>query len=125
MYSIIIESGFCALHRVQLPDGSWEPPHGHDWLVRVCVSRRELDERAMVVDFHDAQNALRTVLAELHMADLNASPALGGQSPTAETIARHVFERITRETLPGVRIRRVEVTEALGCTAVFEPDHPE
>ncbi len=118
MYMIVVEARFSAVHRVGLPDGTLESPHTHDWGVRACFARDKLDESGMVVDFHEAREGLASVLAQLHQADLNKLESLSGLNPTAEVVAGHVFERLRALGLSAVR--RVEVTEAPGCTAIFE-----
>lgn len=119
MYTVIVEGAFSALHQVRLGDGTLEPPHGHDWLVRAHFARSELDEAGMVVDFSKAQSALRSVLAGLDHADLNSHKGLAGKNPTAEVVARYVFDRVS-ERGPSV-LRRIEVTEAPGCVATYGP----
>jgi len=120
MYSIIVEAGFSAIHRVRLGDGRWEPPHGHDWRVRACFSAAKLDERGMVVDFCEAQATLRATVDRLHHTDLNTIPQFAETGATAECVARYLFDRLRETGLSG--LRRVEVVEAPGCAASFEAD---
>lgn len=117
MYTVIIESTFCAIHRVRMPDGTLEPPHGHDFRVHVHLAGEELDEYDMVVDFHAAQLAMREILAPLQLADLNELPAFAGKYPTAERLARHVYDELVAAGFAGVT--QVEVTEAPGCVAIY------
>ncbi|MCH7704942.1 MAG: 6-carboxytetrahydropterin synthase, partial [Planctomycetes bacterium] len=102
---------------VRFRDGSVEPRHGHDWVVRAEFARAELDECGMVVDFLEARRVLDAISGDLHHTDLNEHPALGGANPTAEAVARYVFDRVRDAGLTD--IRRVEVTEAPGCIASF------
>jgi len=119
MYSVSVEARFSAVHQVRLGDGTLEPPHEHDWLVRACFSRSELDEVGMVVDFSKARSALQSVLARLDHADLNSHEGLAGKNPTAEVVARYIFDRMAE---PGLSVpRRIEVTEAPGCVAAYGP----
>ena len=122
MYTVTIEAGFSALHRVRLPDGVLEPPHSHDWRIRALFSRDELDESAMVIDFDKARSILESVLAGLHQTDLNSHPGLAGRNPTAEVVARYVFEQMHALGLDA--LRRIDVTEAPGCVAGFEATDP-
>jgi len=122
MFSIIVEERFNALHRVTLPNGSLEPLHGHDWLVRVHFCRPELDARGMVMDFHEAREGLQKVLSSLHLTCLNESAFLQGRTPTAEVVAEQLFRALSARGLHAVR--RVEVVEAPGCVAAYEPPAP-
>ncbi len=119
MYTTVVDAGFSAVHRVPLADGTLEPRHGHDWTVRVHVSRPELDARGMVVDFCQVRSVLEAILTGLHHTDLNEHVAFSGRPPTAEWVARFVFDRLGGEAVSGVS--RVEVLEAPGCMAVYEP----
>jgi 6-pyruvoyltetrahydropterin/6-carboxytetrahydropterin synthase len=118
MYSIVVEAGFSAVHGVLLHDGTLEPSHSHDWVVRACFTRTALDATGMVMDFDDAREGLQAVVAELQGTDLNKIEPLAGLNPTAEVLAGHIFESLKAHGL--VLLRRVEVTEAPGCVAMFE-----
>ena len=118
MYRVVVETSFSAIHRVRFADGSVEPAHGHDWKVCAHFARLELDENGFVVDFELALKVLKTVAGELHHQDLNAHAALNGKNPSAENIARYFYEQIREKGLET--IRAVHITEAPGCTAVYE-----
>ncbi len=118
MYTVIVQSSFSAVHRLQLSDGTWEPVHGHDWGVRVHFCCSELDGSGMVVDFHEAERHLKSVLAPLQYADLNLSQAFRDRNPTTEVVARYVFDELQSRSIGTVS--RVEITEAPGCVAVYE-----
>ena len=122
MYSIAVEATFSASHQVRLSDGTREPRHAHDWAVRAWFSCPTLDGCDMVVDFHEAQMAVEAVVSEFHHKNLNEIGAIADLNPTAEVLARHVYERIRAAGLPA--IRRVEVTEAPGCVAAYESPGP-
>ena len=118
MYSIAVEATFSASHQVRLPDGTRESLHAHDWVVRAWFSCPTLDGCDMVVDFHEAQVALRAVVSDFQHKNLNEIGAIAALNPTAEVLARHIYDRIRVAGLSG--ILRVEVTEAPGCVAAYE-----
>ena len=120
MYTVTVEERFLATHRVVLPDGTWEPSHEHDWLVRAWFTAEELNEYGQVIDFEVAKAALGSVLTELNGTNLNENEAIEGVCPSAELVARYVFQRLRGRGL--ARLRRIEVTEAPGCVASFEVD---
>jgi 6-pyruvoyl-tetrahydropterin synthase len=120
MYTVTVEGQFLATHRVLLPDGTWEPAHEHTWQVRASFGAEELDAYGQVIDFGEAKAALGSVLAELNRTNLNENDGIGGVCPSAELVARFVFQQLRGRGL--VRLRRVEVTEAPGCVATFEVD---
>ncbi len=120
MYTVSVAVKFLAAHGVKLPDGSVEEPHVHDWTVRVYYSSSELNELGMVVDFHDAERDLSTITTALHNQNLNTMEAFATQYPTAEAIARYIHDKLP--TCGRASVSRVEVTEAPGCIASFEPE---
>jgi len=120
VYTISVEGGFRATHHVRLLGGATESPHPHDWKVRVFLSRGELDQIGMVADFETVQRALIEAILPFQHADLNALPSLARLNPTAEVLARAIFDRLAASGLGD--LRRVEVTEAPGCVASYEID---
>ena len=118
-FSVTVETTFSAIHRVKLPDGSLEPAHGHDWLVRATFASPQLDASAMVVDFEIVKSALESIAAELHHRNLNDHAAFEAKPPTAENVAKHFFTALAHAELGN--LRRVDVVEAPGCVASFEP----
>lgn len=118
MYTAIVESTFHARHAVHYPDGSLEPLHAHDWIVRAVFRRPELDDRHMVVDFCTAQEALAAVTETLHRRNLNELAEFRERTPTAEVVARYIFDGLAARDLHA--LQRVEVTEAPGCAAAYE-----
>lgn len=119
MFTVAVESVFSATHQLRLADGACEPLHGHDWRVRAVFARARLDDLGMVVDFELAQTRLDEVLAPLRYTNLSAHEAFTGMNATAEIVAKVIFDRLRANGLDV--IHRVEVTEAPGCTAAYEP----
>ena len=122
MYTTAVEAGFSAAHRLRLPDGTLEPLHGHNWTVRACFTLVDPDDVGTGLDPLQARSALRSVLAPLDHTNLNEVDALAELNPTAEVVARYIFERL--RALGSSNICRVEVGEAPGCLAAFEPSGP-
>ena len=118
-YEVLVEGGFTARHGIRLPDGSVEPSHAHDWRVTVRFVGSQLDDCGMLVDFRDLKSDLEEVTARFDQADLNKSPAMQGLNPTAEHVAKVVFEAMFRRHDGDNRLHSVRVMEAPGCTAVY------
>lgn len=118
-FSITVTRVFSAAHAVRFQDGVFEPLHGHNWEVRVTLRSKQLDEVGFVADFHELDAALDAVLKPLHNANLNAVTDLSDLNPTAENVAFHIARRLSPKF--GAMLARVEVTEAPGCLAAYEP----
>jgi len=117
MYTVSVETTFSATHRVALPTGALEPLHGHDWRVRAIFSSDSLDDHGMVVDFCEARSTLEQVVADFHHADLNSLACFENRGPTAEVVARAIYDRLRERGFKA--LREVEVAEAPGCLAAY------
>ena len=122
MYELVIKSEFSAAHRLRLPDGSYEPLHGHNWLVEVHLSGPELDDGGMLADFTKLQPALTSITGELHDSHLNELPAFHSTSPSTERVAHYIHDRLAPQLPKTVAIRRVRVWETRHCAAAYVPD---
>lgn len=119
MHEITVAGSFCAVHRTRLPDGSVEPVHGHDWRVTARLAADTLDANGLVADFVEVQARLGTITSEFQHRNLNEHDWLAGVNPTAEHVARVIFERLSADTVWGHLVRSVHVEEAPGCTAGY------
>ncbi len=120
MYALIVRGEFSAAHRLPGSGGRCERLHGHNWRVEVRVLAEELDETGMALDFHLLKEWLREVLGELDHRFLNDLPPFRRENPTAENIARFVYERIASRLPEGrVSMDRVVVWESEETAAVY------
>ena len=122
MCEVSVEADSGAAHRLRLADGSLEPPHGHDWHVTATFAGDGLDGVGLLVDFVAAEARLRAVVGRLHHTDLNECPAMRGLNPSAEHVARVIFELMAEDATLRPHLHRVAVTEAPGCMATFIRD---
>lgn len=121
MYELSVETEFCAAHALRLGTQR-EPVHGHNWRVTVTVSGDRLDGDGLLVDFHVLQSRIDEVIGPLRNRDLNALPPFDRVNPTAENVARHLFERLSTLIAgsdPPIQVDSIRVTEAPGCAAVY------
>lgn len=123
-YELVIQSEFSAAHRLRLHDGSYEPLHGHNWLVEVHLTGPELDGAGMLADFTRIQPALAAITSELHDTCLNELPAFRATSPSTERVARHIHDRLAPQLPNSVSIQRVRVWETRQCAAAYVPGDP-
>jgi 6-pyruvoyltetrahydropterin/6-carboxytetrahydropterin synthase len=120
MFELRVRREFCAAHALTVR-GVREPTHGHNWRVTVVVSGDRLDEDGLLCDFHEVEQQLNAIIAELHNQDLNAVSPFDAVNPTAEHVARHIGESLNSVLPPGVTLARTAVTEAPGCEATWIP----
>ncbi|PKN00834.1 MAG: 6-carboxytetrahydropterin synthase QueD [Elusimicrobia bacterium HGW-Elusimicrobia-1] len=116
MYKISVEDSFSAAHRLRGYKGKCEKMHGHNWRVRLSVSGTELDSKGLLLDFSGLKKMLGNILAALDHEDLSRVPPFNKINPSAENIARHIFDRaasaLPSKKYPGLRIETVSVWES-------------
>lgn len=95
MYTLKVEGAFEAAHRVVDYPGKCDRLHGHNWKVEAIVKGKELDELGMLVDFKVVKNVLKETLDRFDHRFLNElQPFNEGVNPTAENLARIIFEEL-------------------------------
>jgi 6-pyruvoyltetrahydropterin/6-carboxytetrahydropterin synthase len=120
MFEVAYETTFCSTHRLTEAGAPIEPLHGHDWRVEVVAVGDRLDRFGVVLDFEVLKKALAEIAATFHYKDMNEHPGLRGQSPSAEVVARFIFQDLRRSLgESGGQLRRVRVWEAPGCSATY------
>jgi 6-pyruvoyltetrahydropterin/6-carboxytetrahydropterin synthase len=131
MYSVTKKIEFCYGHRLLDYDGICRHPHGHNAVAEIEVRTEALDRRNMVVDFSDIRRIVKSWIdRELdHKMILRRDDPLVGaleslgepmyvidSNPTAERIARLIFE-VSREQ--GLPVSRVTLWETPSSWATF------
>jgi 6-pyruvoyltetrahydropterin/6-carboxytetrahydropterin synthase len=120
MFEVAYETTFCSTHRLTRGGRPLEPIHGHDWRVEAVAAGEALDEVGIVIDFEELKKVVGEVATRFHYKDMNEHPGLGGQSPSAEVVARYFFQEVRKGLgAEGRHLRRVRVWEAPGCSAVY------
>jgi 6-pyruvoyltetrahydropterin/6-carboxytetrahydropterin synthase len=122
MYSVRVETSFSAAHSLSHYHGKCERVHGHNYRVRLWARGEGLDEGGMLVDFAMLKDRLKRVCGSLDHTNLNDNPAFGGD-PSAELIARYIFEQ-TAGLLPPAEaglLSAVDVFETPANMARYSP----
>lgn len=120
-FEVTVSGWFAAAHQLRLRGGVLEPLHGHNWQVRATCAGAALDEMEVLVDFTQLKPALDRILADLHDRNLNELPAFAGRNPSAEVVAVHIAQLLSKELRDGVHVVSVAVEEAPGCVARYRP----
>ena len=94
MYEVRVQTHFQAEHQLTDRDGRQEPAHAHDWLVEAVFRGPDLDEMGVLIDFTQVEQALRRVVDPLDRTNLNEAPFSAGTNPSAECLARYLFDEL-------------------------------
>lgn len=134
MFRVTREIDFCYGHRLLNYEGKCRHLHGHNGRAVISIQGAQLDERGMVLDFSDIKKAVSGWIDEnldhrmiLNTADpvvpilqeMNEPLYLLEVNPTAENIAKLIFEQ-TR--MQGVPIVEVKLWETPRCFATYRDD---
>lgn len=131
MYRISREIHFCYGHRLLNYDGKCRHLHGHNGRAVISLEAPTLDPKGMLVDFGEIKRTVQRWVDEnldhnmLLCKDDPILPVLVAQgervfvmdeNPTAENIARLIYERARTEGLPVVEVL---LWETANCHAAY------
>jgi 6-pyruvoyltetrahydropterin/6-carboxytetrahydropterin synthase len=119
MFTVSVETRFRASHQLARADGSKERPHRHQWSVTAHVSSEMLDNRGVVMDFQQLKATLDNIVAELDKTTLSKIDYFQRNKPSAENVAKYIYEKLEPELPKGLRLRSIKVVEKPGCSARF------
>ena len=133
MYRVTREIEFCYGHRLLNYEGKCRHLHGHNGRALIALAAPTLDDRGMLVDFGEIKRKVQRWIDEtldhtmlLHRDD-PILPALRERgerffvmdtNPTAENIARLIFEHTKESGLPVVEVILWETEK---CCAAYAP----
>jgi 6-pyruvoyltetrahydropterin/6-carboxytetrahydropterin synthase len=118
-FEITATRAFSAAHQLRLYDGTLEPLHGHNWVVRVTIRAERLDAIGVVMDFHELERLLEQIISPLHNTHLNDLEAFSSLNPSTENVALHIGQSLK---LPApARLSSVEVWETPQNSAIYRP----
>lgn len=134
MFRVTREIDFCYGHRLLNYDGKCRHLHGHNGRAVISIEGPELDDRGMVLDFADIKKAVSTWIddnLDHRMILCREDPVvpilqemgeplyLLDQNPTAENIAKLIFDA---NVSAGVPIVEVRLWETPRCYATYVPE---
>ena len=127
MFRVTQEIDFCYGHRLLNYSGKCRHLHGHNGRAVLVMEGEQLDERGMLIDFGDIKREVRHWIDETldhRMILCEHDPALPflrelgeplhviSENPTAENIARLIYEHAAEKRLPVVEVSLWETPRA-------------
>jgi len=124
MFELTINVNFEAAHYINNYSGKCSRLHGHNWKVEVNIYGSQLDELGMLIDFRDVKAAVNKIMVKLDHYCLNEIEPFSTINPTAENIAKYIYEQLreTREFDQNVKLRSVKVWESLNSAAAYSQE---
>ncbi|MGV8082717.1 MAG: 6-carboxytetrahydropterin synthase QueD [Coriobacteriia bacterium] len=121
MYELTVRSHFDAAHALHGYPGECRKLHGHTWDVEVSVTGSELDEIGILYDFKRLKEDLNEVLSSYDHAYLNEVPPFDTQNPTAENLARVIYDRLAPLLPEGISVSEIAVWESPVAKLTYRP----
>ena len=133
MYSVTKIIRFCYGHRLLNYQGKCRYLHGHNGKVEIELSRKQLDRRGMVQDFEEIKRSVQTWIDTTldHTMLLRSDDPLVTilkahhermflmkTNPTAEAIAKLIFDHAKRSGFPVTAVRLWETDSSF---ATYHP----
>ena len=131
MFKVVREIHFSYGHRLLHYQGKCANLHGHNARVLVEVSSQMLNPQGMVMDFYKIREAIetwidktmdhKTILCDKDplaaiLKDAGESVVMISENPTAEVLAKWIFEEARRMLLP---VSRVTLWETEDSAAIY------
>jgi 6-pyruvoyltetrahydropterin/6-carboxytetrahydropterin synthase len=127
MYKVTKEMHFCYGHRLMQYEGKCRVPHGHNAKVAIDLMAEALDPLGMVIDFTDIKRVIQgwidstmdhrmvlrqdDPLAKL-LQEMGEPCLIVKQNPTAESLARMIFDYAVSRGFPVVEVRFWETPDS-------------
>ena len=124
MYEVSVDETFAAAHNLRNYKGKCENLHGHNYKVRVTLVGKEVDATGLLYDFVHLKQVIQGVIRALDHKYLNELPPFDVQNPSAENIARYIYEQTSKQ-LPqaanGAGVASITVWETETAAATYRP----
>ena len=112
MYEIFVKHHFSSAHKLIDYDGECKKLHGHNWKVQVHARAKVLNDIGISLDFKEFKKIVRGEIDKFDHVYLNDHPDLKGINPTAENMARILFEILSKQiNNEDLKIHMVEIWE--------------
>lgn len=131
MFRVTREFHFCYGHRLLNYDGKCRNLHGHNGTAVVTLAGPKLDALGMVMDFSQMKKVLQNWIDETidhkmllhrddpvlkHLQDKGEPVVVLDVNPTAENIAKHIFDYAKGQGFP---VTEVTLWETESCCATY------
>ena len=122
MYEVTIIKSFSSAHLLDQIGGKCEELHGHNFKVEVTVFAMNLSKTGLLIDFRIVKEWLVEILDQMDHKHLNELPFFSGINPSAENIAKHIYEEMELKVKTSdVNVARVKIWESENAAVTYIP----
>jgi 6-pyruvoyltetrahydropterin/6-carboxytetrahydropterin synthase len=120
-YTLKIITDFAAAHYLRGYNGACANLHGHNWNVEVMVHADTLDEIGIAVDFKIVKKLTNEICDQLDHTCLNEQEPFTTINPTAEHIARYIYQALRDKLTPyPATVQAVSIWETERACATYQ-----
>jgi 6-pyruvoyltetrahydropterin/6-carboxytetrahydropterin synthase len=119
-YLLEVKMDFAAAHIVRGHQGKCARLHGHNWKVQVVVESCMLNDLGMGMDFADLKKLAAEVIDPLDHQFLNEIPPFDVVNPTAENVARFIYEAVEKLLPEQIHMAEVSLYETDNCRVIYK-----
>lgn len=124
MYELTVIVEFEAAHRIVDYPGKCNRLHGHNWSVEVTVKGKNLNELGMLIDFKELKKEVNKTIDKLDHFYLNELDSFVEDNPTAENIAKYIYEQLEISPLfvNDIKVKMIKVWESPKSAVTYSKD---
>lgn len=123
MFELSVDSHFAAAHCLRGYVGDCGRLHGHTWGVTVTICARNNPDLGMAIDFKTISARLEEIVSRFDHQTLNDLPEFSTLNPTAENIARLLYEHLSDALDTGnIHVVAVTVAESARYRVTYRPE---
>ncbi|MDF2564565.1 MAG: queuosine biosynthesis protein QueD [Massilibacillus sp.] len=124
MYELTVIVEFEAAHRIVDYPGKCNRLHGHNWSVEVTVKGKNLNELGMLIDFKELKKEVNKTIDKLDHVYLNELDSFVEDNPTAENIAKYIYEQLEISPLfvNDIKVKMIKVWESQKSAVTYSKD---
>ncbi|MBN2415697.1 6-carboxytetrahydropterin synthase QueD [bacterium] len=119
MFTVKIATHFAASHQLNGYEGVCRALHGHTWKVEVSVRTEKVDAVGISVDFKELKDKTSRIIERLDHKHVNDVPPFDTINPTAENLARYIYNELRTRLPDGVSMAEVTVWESDGYALTY------
>ncbi len=121
MFELSIYVNFEAAHCLPDYPGKCRRLHGHNWRVEVSIEGSKLNDLGMLMDFSILKMEVMTVINVLDHQYLNEIYPFNEINPTAENIAKYIYEQLAAKSIfqSNPRLLAVKVWESPNSAVIY------
>ncbi|MDB2592081.1 6-carboxytetrahydropterin synthase [Gammaproteobacteria bacterium] len=122
MFSLTIQSGFCAARHLPLIKGPCANPHGHTFEVTAKFKSSQLNDD-IVIDYNQLKTIVDRFVHKFDHKDLNQLDAFKDFQPSNERILMVIFEQISG-ALPtnSPKLDSLKIQDQAGICLKYQPE---